>query len=179
MRILYPFSTSWLDYPTNSDLAIVLYFMGCEHNCFNCHNPNFQSYFNKYDLWKDFTIEQLNESLHEKSIKEQTNKIVFSGGDPLYIRNRSEIKEFLTKNKKYDICIYTGYEITKIIEWDIKGAKYYKCGKYIDNQKDNHSGKNNDQFVLASYNQRLYDESYEEISIGNYYTFKGENFSYV
>ena len=42
MNVIFPFKESFLDYPNNIDSAIVMYIMGCEHNCFKCSNPNFQ-----------------------------------------------------------------------------------------------------------------------------------------
>jgi len=186
MKVVYPFSVSWQDYPSQ-DNAVVVYTLGCEHNCKNCHNKEFQNYNYSCEQSKDIIID-LNDqdydyydfwfALERECNKQHTNKIVFEGGDPLFIDNRNFIKSLLNinfSNKKFDICIYTGYLINEVMDMGIYGAQFYKCGKYIEELKDNSMGKVNNQLIFASKNQKLYDSNFNQISIDNYYTFKGEN----
>jgi anaerobic ribonucleoside-triphosphate reductase activating protein len=162
------FSATWLDYPDTESLAIVVYFEGCSHNCSGCHNPELQ----KYGAGMDYTPYQLLHYTMGLSEMYRTRKLVFSGGDPLYEENRDDVKEFLRINKYFDVCVYTGYEIEQVREFGISEFEFIKCGKFVRELKDEHSGKGSKRFVLASKNQRLYNKDLTQISEDNIFNFK-------
>jgi organic radical activating enzyme len=160
-------STTWQDYPNNSDLSLIVFFNGCELGCNNCQNKTTLKN-DKKDL---FNKDKFNIILKEELNKYKTNKLVLSGGDPLYKDNIEITRQILESNLNIDICVYTGYDIEYVKSNNIVGAKFYKCGFYDDNNRDYLSGKTNEYLRLASTNQRIYNYNYELVSKNNIYYF--------
>lgn len=158
MKIEIPIQITWQDYPTPDDHAILVYSIGCEHGCKNCHNIKLKNGNNINDI----STKELYDSLLELSNVERTNKIVFSGGDPLY-KNLEFIKEFLKINEYFEVCIYTGYDIEYVKKNGVNGFSYIKCGKYEEKLKQN-SGKTDECIKLASSNQNFYDSNFNKLS---------------
>ena len=168
VKILYPLQASWLDYPDNSNLAVVVCFMGCDNGCYKCQNPDFQNpqYDNGTCL---FTPEMLEDKLKEVCRRNHTNKVVLSGGDPLAYCNIDFTKEFLEKTS-FDVCVYTGHDIEYVKEHFVKGFKFIKCGKFdFNNLRE--SVKTDDYIQFASPNQCLYDGEYNILSENGIYKF--------
>lgn len=154
---------TFIDYPTADDWAVIFYFAGCCNNCSNCQNRELQN-----PDYKGGIIIQDEEGLYNlvKEIckKQDTTKIVLSGGDPLYPANREIVKNFLNKyGSLYDICIYTGYSIDDVKEFGIQNFKFIKCGRYDETRKQI-SEKTEDHIQLASTNQNFYNAKYEQLS---------------
>ena len=157
---LVGFDCSFLDYPDPTDWANIFYFAGCEHNCNMCHNKELQNFKSGHVI----SIDGLYTLASTLSKKNKTNKIVFSGGDPLSIHNINDIKYFSQQyGNLFDICIYTGYNIDYVKQNEITGFKFIKCGSFIESQK-RESGNFEDKFILASPNQNFYDANYNQIS---------------
>lgn len=151
---------SFIDYPSAEEHAVIVYFSGCSHNCTNCHNQQLQF----HGIGKEYTIDELLNHLIYECNRNKTNNVVFSGGDPLFSKNIEFVKEFLFKYyRRFNICIYTGYDIEYVKKHDIKGFKYIKCGVFKNSLKQE-SGNFEDRFQLASTNQNFYDENYNQIS---------------
>ena len=161
-------TSSWLDYPDNESLAIVVFLNGCEHNCFDCHNESLQ----KLDGGIEYTPYQALNKLMIEAERNNTRKLVLSGGDPLFKNSIEDVKEFLRINNFFDVCIYTGYDINYVKENRVAGFNFIKCGKYIASLRDSEAGKTNDVFVLASKNQKIYNSNFECISKENKFYFK-------
>lgn len=154
---------TFIDYPTADDWAVIFYFAGCCNNCSNCQNRELQN-----PDYKSGMIIQDEEGLYNlvKEIckKQDTTKIVLSGGDPLYPANREIVKNFLNKyGSLYDICIYTGYSIDDVKEFGIQNFKFIKCGRYDETRKQI-SEKTEDHIQLASTNQNFYNAKYKQLS---------------
>ena len=154
---------TFIDYPTVDDWAVIFYFAGCCNNCSNCQNRELQN-----PDYKGGMIIQDEEGLYNlvKEIckKQDTTKIVLSGGDPLYPANREIVKNFHNKyGSLYDICIYTGYSIDDVKEFGIQNFKFIKCGRYDETHKQI-SEKTEDHIQLASTNQNFYNAKYEKLS---------------
>lgn len=148
--------TTFLDYPDNESLAVIFYMNGCEHNCLNCQNKDLQK-SSKYSK----TI--INEII-DYCNRNNTNKIVLSGGDPLYKTNIDLTNKIIdTYKDKYDICIYTGYDIEYIKKVLHFGFKFIKSGKYVEQFKQL-SEKTDEYIQLASSNQNFYNNCYIQIS---------------
>ena len=162
-------STTWQDYPSKEDNAILIYFSGCTHNCKGCHNPDLLIKNN----FKSLSIQEFYDKIIELCDSNRTNKVVLEGGDPLSPNNIESTRSILNNNyKKFLICVYTGYSIDYVKDNNIKGFEFIKCGRYeIDNKCESY--KNDVHLVLASKNQRLYDKNYNQVSNKNVYTFKG------
>ena len=165
------FSTTWQDYPSPEDSAVVVFFAGCNHRCKGCHNVSLQS----MEAGLLYTAARLYEELKQRCRRERTNKVVLEGGDPLFWSNVDGVKWLLEINKELDICIYTGYTVQAVKLLKISGFTYLKCGKYVEEDACL-SGKTELGMSFASQNQRLYDSNFHLISSENYYWWKkGEN----
>ncbi len=171
-KIAYPLSTTWIDYPDNESVAVIIYFVGCDHNCYGCHNPDFQhesTALNSIEMNVSdilYLTKNVTQSYH-------TDKIVFSGGDPLHPNHRSQVRHLLKELNSYNVCIYTGYDVTEVMKMKISGFKFIKTGKYVSSIAQK-SYKNDEMLVLSSQNQQLYDSEYRLLTDLGIYKFKGE-----
>ncbi len=165
-NILYPFSNTFVDYPSDEHNAILVFMTGCNHACMNCQNPQFKNPDNK--LATETYLDSFLQVLGESVIKNRTNKVVLSGGDPLASFNLEFTKSFL-KNTEFDVCVYTGHDIEYVKQHDVTGFQFIKCGTY-DETKSQMPEKTDDYLRFASTNQELFDEQYNKISKnGTYY----------
>ena len=164
---------TFLDYPSPDDSAVILFLPGCSHNCLGCQNPKLQ------ELHEEWTYEEEQEilqNLQRLCFRCDTNKIVLSGGDPLSPCNRNltiHICELLGKNPvyKYDICVYTGYDIEEVKEMGLSGFEFIKCGKF-DARSMRESKKTDEYIQFVNTTQNLYDSNYNQLSIDGRYYFK-------
>ena len=171
IRILNEIVPSFIDYPDNESLCLCIVMMGCQHNCKGCQNPLFQNpeFSNGTRL---VSVDNLIEELKTLCNRNRTNKVVLSGGDPLSVYNIAFTKEFLDKSSNiFDICIYTGYNINYVIENDVKGYKFIKCGKFKQDEYRK-SDKDDEKMIFASPNQILYDGDNKPLSENGIYNFQ-------
>ena len=167
VRILKSGASSFLDYPDNKSLAIIVYILGCTHNCHDCQNPELQD-INYTDNITEITTELFVEYIRKLSNKYKTNKLILSGGDPLYPDNIDFVKEFL-KSTDLDVCIYTGYSVDYVKDNCVSDFKFLKCGKHISTLSQR-SVKTDEYLQFSSKNQKLYDKDFKLISKdGRYY----------
>lgn len=160
---------TFLDYPSNIDNAILIMFVGCEHNCPYCQNKELQDpHFNNNTRILKFN--EFKKELGAFSLRNRTNKIVLSGGDPLYHSNIRDIKEILDM-QGYEITIYTGYGINYVKENKIDNFTFIKTGKYDEELKQ--EVIKTDKFIkFASTNQELYDKNFNLLSKDGIYYFE-------
>ena len=162
------FETTFLDYPSPDDIAVIVFMSGCDHACPGCQNLSLQKIISEY------TQSDINNIiLHIKDLcnRNETNKIVLSGGDPLFIANRNLTKQICEELENiYDICIYTGYSIDQIKELDIKGFKYIKSGKFDCNNIQ--KAEKTDRYIqFVNPTQNLFDSHYNQLSIDGRFNF--------
>ena len=167
---------TFLDFPDNYSLAVIVFFEGCIHNCKGCQNPllqttNVRDYHDKEHVVKIIT---------DYCKRSGTDKIVLSGGDPFY--NKRDCLYVIDKLMKldYKVCVYTGYTIDKVNEFyngtNYRRPTYIKCGNYREDLTVPNSGKTEEKFVLVSTNQAFYKSEGNEfkiISEGNVLHFRG------
>ena len=88
---------------------IVIFFQGCAHHCFGCHNP---------ETWDFEGGKEVSFDLIKKIIDDNpyADGITLSGGDPLYqIDASTEIAEY-AKRKGLDVILYTGFLFEEVLE---------------------------------------------------------------
>ena len=99
---------SKVDTANGPGVRVVLWVAGCSHRCKGCHNPETWDYENG-KLFDDAAKIELFEALSKPYVQ----GITFSGGDPLYPKNRSDtidlMRELRQKFPDKDIWLYTGY----------------------------------------------------------------------
>lgn len=174
MIYLKNISETFQDFPDNKSLAVIVFFYGCTHNCYNCQNKELQNY---PKTSKGITVEEAKTKITDYCKRSNTKAIVFSGGDPYYPVNPENLRDMLTLISSlelggYRICVYTGYDINYVnslykalrdmnshnisMPSFCKKPSFVKCGKYEDNNRDENMGKKEAEFILASKNQRFY-----------------------
>ena len=110
-EVLFNFHDITKDDMNNGEgLRVVLWLSGCNHRCPFCQNP---------ETWDPssgipFSLESEIE-LFEALSKDWIDGITFSGGDPLFSRNRDAVKTIIEKMRKQmpdkTVWLYTGYTL--------------------------------------------------------------------
>lgn len=112
------FSITKDDMLNGEGLRVVLWVAGCSHYCEGCHNsytwdPNGGVPFDESTKQEIFTELE----------KPYISGITFSGGDPLYHKNRETItnlaKEIKEKYPSKNIWLYTGFEFNEVKDLEI------------------------------------------------------------
>lgn len=118
-------------------LRVVLWVSGCDHKCKGCQNPI--TWDPKCGVLFD---ESAREEIFSELAKDYNSGITFSGGDPLYKANVSEVtafaKEIKEKFPHKNIWLYTGFKWEEICNMEI--VSYLDVlvdGRFEIDKKDN------------------------------------------
>jgi anaerobic ribonucleoside-triphosphate reductase activating protein len=132
-------------------IRYTIFIQGCNHNCYNCHNPHTHSFDGGIFISKDDIIKDIKYNF-------LLDGVTISGGEPFEQAKEliPLIKEIKTLN--LNIWIYTGYTLEYLLQ-DKQSYKYNMVcladilvdGKYQENNKTK-----NLQF-RGSTNQRIID----------------------
>ena len=141
-------------------------------DCPNCHNPELQKVDkSNSSIWTiDNPYDLLDKIIKSAKRNNNTNKVVFEGGDPFFDDNIDVLRGFLKLNQDLEVCIYTGYSLQQVKDKNIDGFTFLKCGKYIESKKQP-SKKTDDYLSFASTNQELYNSKFKLISKDGIYHF--------
>lgn len=141
------------DMLNGSGLRVVLWLSGCDHNCYNCQNP--QTHDCNSGIPFDLSAK---EEIFQELEKDYIKGITFSGGDPLHQNNIYEvlhlILEIKEKYKTKDIWVYSGYTwdeifvsldsrtMTEEVQNEVRKkiillSDVFVDGRYIEYLKDN------------------------------------------
>ena len=139
------------DMKNGDGLRVVVWLSGCKHHCLGCHNP---VTWNPQDglLFDEAAKREVEEQLEKPYI----SGVTFSGGDPLFPENISEVTAYIKELKERlpdkTIWLYTGET------WeDIQGLEVLQ---YIDVLIDGRFDKEKKDNLLhwrGSGNQRVID----------------------
>lgn len=130
-------------------LRFVIFFQGCPHHCFNCHNKDSWDY-NKGRL------EDVNEIVKLWQTNKMIDGITFSGGEPFL--QPASLFELIKKAKEDNlhVLIYTGYLYEDLISLNDETINNILAmsdilidGPYIDSKRDV------DLLYRGSSNQRI------------------------
>lgn len=128
-------------------IRTVIFMQGCKIKCKGCHNKS------TWDLKGGY--EQEIESLTNYiDIICSNKKITISGGEPLLQLKELEYLLQILHEKKYDVCLYTGYNIEDIPKSIFKYLNYIKIGKYYEEFKDlslKYVGSSNQKFYKVEF----------------------------
>ena len=118
-------------------LRVVLCVAGCNHQCKGCHNPI--TWDENGGLPFDKEAE---DELFEALDKPHIDGITFSGGDPLFPANRSEVLRLVKKTREKfpqkTIWLYTGYKWDDVKDLDgIELVDVLVDGEFVEELKDN------------------------------------------
>ncbi|OYO67833.1 ribonucleoside-triphosphate reductase class III activase subunit [Lachnotalea glycerini] len=117
-------------------LRVVLWTAGCIHGCKGCHNP--VTWAPNGGLSFD---EAAKKEIFDELDKDYISGITFSGGDPLHMYNREQVKELAQEIKvKYPnktIWLYTGYLWEEMKDFElVKNLDVVVDGKFELDKKD-------------------------------------------
>lgn len=103
-------------------IRFTVFFQGCTHNCYKCHNPDTHDINNGKEMSVDEIINKLKDVPY-------TDGVTLSGGDPLM--QIEECIELCKKIKQMDlnIMVYTGYTYENLLKMS---NKYQELFNYID-----------------------------------------------
>ncbi|MGG2091601.1 anaerobic ribonucleoside-triphosphate reductase activating protein [Bacillus sp. S13(2024)] len=103
MRVMNIIHDSVVD---GEGLRTVVFFAGCPHRCFGCHNPQSWNICNGTEITKEEMITEIE--------KNPLTDVTFSGGDPFF--QAAEVKAIAKAVKKMrkNLWIYTGYTLEEI-----------------------------------------------------------------
>lgn len=141
-----------VDMLNGDGLRVVLWLAGCNHMCKDCQNPE------TWDECGGIPFDNYaKEELFEELGKDYVSGITFSGGDPLFPKNRDEVLSLLQEiDKKFPnktIWMYTGYTFEQVK--DLEHLKYVDVlvdGPFIPALKElglKWKGSSNQRVILA------------------------------
>ena len=136
---------TFLDYPDNESLSIIVFTQGCSHGCKGCHNFELQKRDESYAIsYSNF----LNRIL-DFCKRSNTNKVVFSGGDPLY-HTSNDNTQMLDIIKAVDFLEKTIGKIPETISCRYNpGGTFSIANDIMDNPGDSKYGMTGDQMIEA------------------------------
>ena len=132
-------------------LRVVLWVSGCDHCCEGCHNP--VTWDPNGGLEFDAAAR---EELFEVLAKDYISGVTFSGGDPLYFANRSDVtelaKEIRERFPEKTIWLYTGFFYEAVQDLEIMDyVDVVVDGEFVEALKDTQL------YWRGSSNQRVID----------------------
>ncbi|MCP1124412.1 anaerobic ribonucleoside-triphosphate reductase activating protein [Bacillus sp. 3103sda1] len=103
MRVMNIIHDSIVD---GEGLRTVVFFAGCPHRCFGCHNPQSWNNNNGTEVTKEEIIKEIE--------KNPLTDVTFSGGDPFFQAAEVKVIAKAVKKMKKNLWIYTGYTLEEI-----------------------------------------------------------------
>lgn len=105
---------------------VVLFLQGCNIKCEGCQNPSTWD----INLGKKVECKLLANKI--RSIAKY-KALTISGGEPLM--QQDELPFLLEELKDFDLCLYTGYDLSDVPNKILKHLHWIKTGKYIKELK--------------------------------------------
>lgn len=134
-------------------IRTVIWFQGCLHNCFKCHNPE------SHDFNGGF-LESISRVKEEIDKLEFQNGITFSGGDPMYQPEALYELALYAHEKNLNVWCYTGFTFEKLVEMSSSNGIIHKVLEEIDVLVDGPFINNKKSLNIkfrGSTNQRIID----------------------
>lgn len=140
------------DVANGQGVGVVIWLQGCSHRCAGCHNQSTWDWNDGLDFDEDARLKLL-----FAISKPYISRITFSGGDPLYRKNRKEVVQLIDEIKQVrpdiKIWLYTGYTYWQVrkMSVDLSNIDVLIDGPFIQELKDI------SLLFRGSRNQRLID----------------------
>ncbi len=122
----------------------VLFVQGCSRNCEGCQNTKIK----EHGKGVNFEIENLLDMIDKKCCNK---KITISGGEPMEQQESLLVLLRCLKERGYNICVYTGWELEKVPTHMFQYLDYLKTGSYMKNLRSH------DMWYVGSINQRMFE----------------------
>lgn len=131
----------------------VIWFQGCKHNCFGCHNPETHDMFSGIETSTSIVKKEIDKFIIQDGV-------TLSGGDPFFqLEAMLDICTYI-KQKKLNIWVYTGYTFEEIIDLAKNNKIYLDILETIDVLVDGRfvlKDKSLSILFRGSTNQRIID----------------------
>lgn len=101
----------------------VLFLQGCDIRCKGCQNKS------AWDISKGKKVD-VEELAKEIRAKCKNKKLTISGGEPLM--QKEALMDLLKNLKDFDLCLYTGHDITEVPQEILRHLKYVKYGPFVE-----------------------------------------------
>lgn len=101
----------------------VLFLQGCSKNCEGCHNSKIKEHGKGISTEVETLLQRIDAHCCNK-------KITISGGEPLEQEQSLLVLLRRLKEKGYNTCIYTGWELEKVPKKILDYADYIKTGSF-------------------------------------------------
>lgn len=122
----YLLINSIMDNPSLCDgygYRMVLFLQGCDLRCKGCQN---KSTWN-ISKGKKVDVEELAKEIRAKC---KNRKLTISGGEPLM--QKEALMDLLKSLQDFDLCLYTGHDITEVPQEILRYLKYVKYGPFVE-----------------------------------------------
>lgn len=120
-------------------IAYVVWFSGCNLNCYKCHNPQLQNYYYGYQETTENIIKQWQKNFI------LYDSMVYLGGEPLI---QLEALYEIAKNVNTIKWLYTGFKSKDIPQQIINVMDVIVSGPYIDSLKTNDFPASSNQEII-------------------------------
>jgi len=122
----------------------VLFLQGCNLHCKGCQNQS------TWDITKGTKtdVKELASTLREKCFNK---KLTITGGEPLL--QKDALLELLDELKDFDLCLYTGHELSEVPNEILSYLKFIKVGPFVQELKTTTKpfvGSKNQEFLEVS-----------------------------
>ena len=104
----------------------VLFLQGCDLHCSGCQNKETWA----IDKGSRLTVAELADILRKSCINKE---LTISGGEPLM--QTDAVYELIALLHDFDICLYTGHDISEVPQKILDKIRYLKYGPYIEKLK--------------------------------------------
>ncbi len=126
----------------------VLFLQGCNLKCSGCQNQS------TWDINKGKLIDVKELALQIRK-KCKNKKLTISGGEPLLQAN--SLKDLLEELKDFNLCLYTGHELSDVPPEILKYLKYIKVGSFKKELMTTIKpfvGSTNQEFIEVRHNEK-------------------------
>ena len=125
----------------------VLFLQGCNLHCKGCHNKR------TWDINGGTAIDtkDLAKELRKRCFNK---KLTISGGEPLL--QADALVDLLEELKDFDLCLYTGHQLSEVPEKILSYLKYIKVGPFVEELKSSMKpfvGSTNQEFIEVKKNE--------------------------
>jgi len=134
-------------------IRTVIWFQGCPHNCFDCHNPQSHDFNGGFEILLEDVLAQT-EKLENQS------GVTFSGGEPMMQPDTLLLIAKKVKEQGMNVWCWSGFTFEELLKMSEKKHIYLELLAYIDvlvDGKFEYDKKSLNAKFRGSTNQRILD----------------------
>lgn len=126
----------------------ILFLQGCNLRCKGCQNKS------TWDVDKGYLVDshELAEVIRKQCLNK---KLTISGGEPLL--QADALIDLLEELKDFDLCLYTGHQLSEVPADVLKYLRYIKTGPFVEELRTTVKpfvGSTNQEFLEVKHDAR-------------------------